>query len=124
MKKYNILLIVMTLFVLSSCAVIYPSLPNAYIEGIPSKKVEVYCYKEKEQWLCAARVNTSEDQNYEEVRHLEFVSLLDMKKILANKGLSECFFITIVDLSSDKVKNLDIEEYQQDYQFLMKQLKY
>ena len=34
------------------------------------------------------------------------------------------FFITIVDLSSDKGKILDIEEYQQDYQFLMKKLKY
>ena len=52
MKKFSILLIIMPLFILSSCTVIYPSLPNAYIEDIPSDGVEVYCYKDKNNWFC------------------------------------------------------------------------
>ena len=124
MKKYSILLIIVTVFLLSSCAVIYPSLPDVYIDKVPSNEVEVYCYKENEEWLCAAKVNNEENQNYEEIRYLKFVSLLDMKKILASKGLSEYFSVIIVDFSCDKVQILDREVHKKDYLFLMENLKY
>lgn len=91
MKKFSILLIIMPLFILSSCTVIYPSLPNAYIEDIPSDGVEVYCYKDKNNWFCGA--TSSNIKTEEEIRSLQFVNLLEMKKILKSKGLYKHWYV-------------------------------
>lgn len=120
MKNFSILLIIMPLFILSSCTVIYPSLPNAYIEDIPSDGVEVYCYKDKNNWFCGA--TSSNIKTEEEIRSLQFVNLLEMKKILKSKGLYKHFTVIIVDLSGEKVEFLIGEEHERDRIFLINKL--
>ena len=122
MKKFSLLLIIIPLLILSSCAVIYPSLPNAYIEDIPSNGVEVYCYKDKNNWICGATSNTNAIKTDEEIRSLQFVNLLEMKKILKSKGLSKHFTVIIVDLSGEKVEFFIGEEYEKDRLFLINEL--
>ena len=46
----------------------------------------------------------------EEIRALQVVTIPQMKKILEQKGLTDCFHVILVDLSSDEVVYLDVEE--------------
>ena len=46
----------------------------------------------------------------EEIRALQVITISQMKRILEQKGLVDCFSVILVDLSGDKVVYLDIEE--------------
>ena len=46
----------------------------------------------------------------EEIRALQVVTILEMKKILEQKGLTDCFHVILIDLSGDDVVYLDVEE--------------
>ena len=46
----------------------------------------------------------------EEIRALQVVTIPQMKRILKQKGLTDCFHVMLVDLSGDEVVYLDVEE--------------
>ena len=111
MKKIIALLLCMlTLFALSACSTpIYPGLPD--ISEDPMKGIEIYCFKDGGEWKCGGTVGTNRMKNDEEIRALQVVTIPQMKKILEQKGLTDCFVVILVDLSDDEVVYLDVEEY-------------
>ena len=111
MKKILALLLCMlTLFALSACsAPIYPGLPD--ISEEPMKGIEIYCFKDGGDWKCGGTVGTNRMKADEEIRALQVVTIPEMKRILEQKGLTDCFRVIPVDLSRDKVIYLDVEEY-------------
>ena len=111
MKKILALLLCMlTLFALSACsAPIYPGLPD--ISEEPMKGIEIYCFKDGGEWKCGGTVGTNRMKTDEEIRALQVVTIPEMKRILEQKGLTDCFRVIPVDLSRDKVIYLDVEEY-------------
>ena len=113
MKKSLLLfLCLLTLFVSFACLTpIYLGLPNAKIDGKePGKGVEVYCWQDGDDWKCGATLGTNRLKFDEEIRSLQVVTIPQMKKILEQKGLTDCFSVILVDLSGNDVVYLDVEE--------------
>ena len=110
MKKFIALVLCMlTLFALSTCLTpIYPGLPDA--SENPMKGIEIYCWQDNGGWECGGTVGTNRMKTDEEIRALQVVTIPQMKKILEQKGLTDCFCVVLVDLSGDEVVYLDVEE--------------
>ena len=110
MKKFIALVLCMlTLFAFTACsAPIYPGLPD--ISEDPMKGIEIYCFKDGGEWKCGGAVGTNRMKTDEEIRALQVVTIPQMKKILERKGLTDCFSVILIDLSSDEVVYLDFEE--------------
>ncbi len=111
MKKFIALVLCMlTLFALSACSTpIYPGLLD--ISEDPMKGIEVYCWQDGGEWKCGGTVGTNRLKFDEEIRALQVVKISEMKEILRQKGLSDCFRVILVDLSGDEVVYLDVEKY-------------
>ena len=110
MKKIIALLLCMlTLFAFTACSTpIYPGLPD--ISEDPMKGIEIYCWQDGGEWKCGGAVGTNRLKFDEEIHALQVVTIPQMKKILEQKGLTDCFHVILVDLSSDEVVYLDVEE--------------
>lgn len=110
MKKFIALMLCMlTLFAFSACsAPIYPGLPD--ISEDPMKGIEIYCFKDGDEWKCGGTVGTNRMKTDEEIRSLQVVTVPQMNRILEKKGLADCFHVILVDLSGDEVVYLDVEE--------------
>ena len=110
MKKIIALVLCMlTLFALSACAApIYPGLPD--ISENPMKGIEIYCWQDGGEWKCGGTVGTNRLKFDEEIRSLQVVEISEMREILRQKDLSDCFHVILVDLSGDEVVYLDVEE--------------
>ena len=110
MKKFIALVLCMlTLFAFSACsAPIYPGLPD--VSEDPMKGIEIYCWQDGDEWECGGTVGTNRIKTDEEIRALQVVTIPQMKRILEQQGLTDCFHVMLVDLSSDKVVYLDVEE--------------
>ena len=110
MKKIIVLVLCMlTLFVLSGCFTpIYPGLPH--ISEDPMKGIEIYCWQDGGEWKCGGTEGTNRMKTDEEIRALQVVTIPQMKRILEQKGLTDCFHVMLVDLSGDEVVYLDVEE--------------
>lgn len=128
MRKHLLLFLILCLLLvpitLTACSTpVYPGLPDANIEGKdPMKGVEVYCWQEGIEWKCGAILGTNRMKSDEEIRSLQVVTIPQMKRILEQKGLSDCFSVIIVDLSGDEVVYLTGEEYDYQWGLLMMQL--
>ena len=122
MKKFIALVLCMlTLFAFSACsAPIYPGLPD--ISEDPMKGIEIYCWQDGGEWKCGGTVGTNRMKTDEEIRALQVVTIPQMKKILEQKGLTDCFSVILVDLSGDEVVYLDVEEYSAQRAMLELQL--
>ena len=117
MKKLSIFILSLLLcFAFVACSTpIYPALPNANIEGQqPMKGVEIYCWQEDGEWKCGGTLGTNRLKFDEEIRSLQVVTIPQMKRILEQKGLIDCFHVILVDLSGDEVVYLNSEEYQEE----------
>ena len=113
MKKFIALVLCMlTLFAFTACSTpIYPGLPNANIEGNELfKGIEIYCWQDGGEWRCGGTEGTNRMKTDEEIRSLQVVMIPQMKRILEQKGLTDCFHVILVDLSGDEVVYLDFEE--------------
>ena len=110
MKKIIALLLCMlTLFAFTACSTpIYPGLPD--ISEDPMKGIEIYCWQDGDEWKCGGTVGTNIQKFDEEIRALHVVTIPEMKRILEQKGLTDCFHVILVDLSGDEVIYLDAEE--------------
>ncbi len=110
MKKFIALVLCMlTLFAFTACSTpIYPGLPG--ISEDPMKGIEIYCFKDGDEWKCGGTVGTNRMKTDEEIRALQVVTIPQMKKILKRKGLTDCFSVILIDLSGDEVIYLDFEE--------------
>ncbi|MBE6130216.1 MAG: hypothetical protein E7183_00640 [Erysipelotrichaceae bacterium] len=123
MKKIKLFFLMMIfLLVLSSCAVIYPSLPNKKINTTCENSVIVYCCKESNIYKCSATIN--DNLTDEQVLSLEYVSLLEMKKILKVKGFENSFEVIIIKISDNKIEYLTDSEYDEERNYLIEQLSY
>ena len=122
MKKFIALVLCMlTLFALSACSTpIYPGLPD--ISEDPMKGIEIYCWQDGGEWECGGTVGTNRQKFDEEIRALQVVTIPQMKRILEQKGLTDCFHVILVDLSGDEVVYLDVEEYSAQRAILELQL--
>lgn len=108
-KSLALLLVVLTTFTLFSCSTpVYPGLPD--ISEDPMKGIEIYCWQDDGEWKCGGTVGTNRQKFDEEIRALQVVTIPQMKKILEQKGLTDCFVVILVDLSGDEVVYLDVEE--------------
>lgn len=121
MKKIKLFFPMMIfLLVLSSCAVIYPSLPNKKINTTCENSVIVYCCKESDIYKCSATID--DNLTDEQVLSLEYVSLLEMKKILKVKGFENSFEVVIIKISDNKIEYLTDSEYEEERNYLVEQL--
>lgn len=121
MKKIKLFFLMMIfLLVLSSCAVIYPSLPNKKINTTCENSVIVYCCKENDIYKCSATID--DNLTDEQVLSLEYVSLLEMKKILKVKGFENSFEVVIIKISDNKIEYLTDSEYEEERNYLVEQL--
>ena len=110
MKRFTaFVLCILALFSLSACsAPIYPGLPD--INEDPMKGIEIYCWQDGDEWKCGGTEGTNRQKFDEEIRALQTVTISEMKRILEQKGLTDCFHVLLVDLSGDEVVYLDVEE--------------
>ena len=110
MKKFIALVLCMlTLFAFSACsAPIYPGLPD--ISEDPMKGIEIYCWQGGDEWKCGGTEGTNRMKTDDEIRALQVVTISQMKRILEQKGLTDCFHVILIDLSGDEVVYLDVEE--------------
>ncbi len=109
-KNIALVLCMLTLLALVSCSIpIYPGLPDASEE--PMKGIEIYCWQDGGEWKCGGTVGTNRLKFDEEIRSLQVVKISEMREILRQKGLSDCFRVILVDLSGDEIVYLDVEEY-------------
>ena len=110
MKKFIALVLCMlTLFALSACSTpVYPGLSD--ISEDPMKGIEIYCWQDDGEWKCGGTVATNRQKFDDEIRALQVVTIPQMKRILEQKGLTDCFHVILVDLSGDEVVYLDVEE--------------
>ena len=110
MKKFIALVLCMlTLFAFSACSTpIYPGLPD--INENPMKGIEIYCWQDGGEWKCGGTEGTNRQKFDEEIRSLQVVTIPQMKKILEQKGLIDCFHVILIDFSGDEVVYLDVEE--------------
>ena len=86
----------------------YPGLPD--ISEDPMKGIEIYCWQEGGECKCGGTVGTNRQKFDDEIRALQVVTIPQMKRILEEKGLTDCFHVILVDLSGDEVVYLDVEE--------------
>ena len=108
-KKFALLFCMLTLFALSACSTpIYPGLPDSTED--PMKGIKIYCWQDSGEWKCGGTVGTNRMKTDEEIRALQVVTIPQMKGILEQKGLTDCFRVILVDLSGDEVVYLDVEE--------------
>ena len=108
-RAVALVLCMLTLFTLFSCStLIYPGLPD--ISEDPMKGIEIYCWQDGGEWKCGGTVGTNRIKTDEEIRALQVVTIPQMKRILKQKGLTDCFHVILVDLSGDEVVYLDVEE--------------
>ena len=119
MKKIIALaLCMLTLLALVSCSTpIYPGLPD--ISEDPMKGIEIYCWQDGGEWKCGGTVGTNRLKFDEEIRSLQVVKISEMREILRQKGLSDCFSVILVDLSGDEVVYLTGDEYDAQRSCLM-----
>ena len=89
-------------------APIYPGLPD--ISEDPMKGIEIYCWQDGGEWKCGGTVGTNRQKFDDEIRALQVVTIPQMKRILEQKRLTDCFHVILVDLSGDEVVYLDVEE--------------
>ena len=110
MKKFiALVLCIQTLLAFTACsAPIYSGLPD--ISEDPMKGIEIYCWQDNGGWECGGTVGTNRMKTDEEIRALQVVTIPQMKRILEQKGLTDCFHVILVDLSGDEVVYLDVEE--------------
>ena len=110
MKKFiALVLCILTLLAFTACSTpIYPGLPD--INENPMKGIEIYCWQDGGEWKCGGTEGTNRQKFDEEIRSLQVVTIPQMKKILEQKGLIDCFHVILVDLSGDEVVYLDVEE--------------
>ena len=110
MKKFIALVLCMlTLFAFTACSTpIYPGLPD--ISEDPMKGIEIYCWQDGDEWKCGGTEGTNRMKTDEEIRALQVVTIPEMKRILEQKGLTDCFSVILIDLSGDEVVYLDVEE--------------
>ena len=110
MKKFIALVLCMlTLLAFTACSTpIYPGLPD--ISKDPMKGIEIYCFKDGDEWKCGGTEGTNRMKTDEEIRALQVVTIPEMKRILEQKGLTDCFHVILVDLSGDEVVYIDVEE--------------
>ena len=110
MKKFVVLLLCMlTLFAFSACSTpSYPGLPD--ISEKPMKGIEIYCWQDGGEWKCGGTAGTNRMKTDWEIRALQVVTIPEMKRILEQKGLTDCFSVRLVDLSGDEVVYLDVAE--------------
>lgn len=108
-KALTLLLCILTLFALSACSTpIYLGLPD--ISEDPMKGIAIYCWQDCGEWKCGGTVGTNRQKLDEEIRALQVVTIPQMKRILKQKGLTDCFVVILLDLSGDEVIYLDVEE--------------
>ena len=101
--------LIFSLFAYTACSTpIYPGLPD--IGEDPMKGIEIYCWQDGGEWKCGGTVGTNRMKTDEEIRALQVVTIPQMKRILEQKGLTDCFHVMIVDLSGDEVVYLDVED--------------
>ena len=101
--------LIFSLFAYTACSTpIYPGLPD--ISEDPMKGIEIYCWQDGDEWECGGTVGTNRMKTDEEIRSLQVVTIPQMKRILEQKGLTDCFSVILVDLSGDEVVYLDFEE--------------
>ena len=101
--------LIFSLFAFTACSTpIYRGLPN--ISEDPMKGIEIYCWQDGGEWKCGGTVGTNRMKTDEEIRALQVVTIPEMKRILEQKGLTDCFHVILVDLSGDEVVYLDVEE--------------
>lgn len=116
-----LLLCMLTLFVFFACSTpIYPGLPD--ISEDPMKGIEIYCRQDDGGWECGGTVGTNRQKFDEEIRALQVVTIPEMKRILEQKRLTDCFHVILVDLSEDEVVYLDVEEHAMQIATLEMQL--
>ena len=110
MKRFTaFVLCILALFSLSACSTsIYPGLPD--ISEDPMKGIEIYCWQDGDEWKCGGTEGTNRQKFDEEIRALQTVTIPEMKRILEQKGLTDCFHVLLVDLSGDEVVYLNVEE--------------
>ena len=120
-KLIALVLCMLVLFALSACsALLYPGLPD--ISEGPMKGIEIYCWQDGDEWKCGGTVGTNRQKFDEEIRALQVVTIPEMKGILDQKGLTDCFHVILVDISGDEVVYLDVEEYSTQIAVLEMQL--
>ena len=108
-KLIALILCMLTLFALVACSTpIYPGLPD--ISEKPMKGIEIYCWQDGDEWKCGGTVGTNRQKLDEEIRSLQVVTIPEMKRILEQKGLTDCFRVILVDLSGDEVVYFDVEK--------------
>lgn len=123
MKKIKLFFLMMIfLLIVSSCAVIYPSLPNRKMNNTYENSVIIYCCKENDICKCSATID--DNLTDEQVLSLEYVSLLEMKKILKVKGFENSFEVIIIKISDNKIEYLTDSEYDEERNYLIEQLSY
>ena len=123
MKKIKLFfLMIIFLLIVSSCAVIYPSLPNRKMNNTYENSVIIYCCKENDICKCSATID--DNLTDEQVLSLEYVSLLEMKKILKVKGFENSFEVIIIKISDNKIEYLTDSEYDEERNYLIEQLSY
>lgn len=122
MKKIIALVLCMlTIFAFTACSTpIYPGLPD--ISENPMKGVEIYCWQDGREWKCGGTTGTNRLKSDEEIRSLQVVTIPQMKIILEQKGLTDCFVVRLVDPSGDEIVYLDVEEYGMQIAMLELQL--
>ena len=113
MKKLllPILVVIVVAALLSCSAPFYPGLPDASGDGkSPMKGIEIYCWQDGDEWKCGGTEGTNRMKTDEEIRALQVVTIPEMKRILEQKGLTDCFSVILIDLSGDEVVYFDVEE--------------
>ena len=75
------------------------------------KGIEVYCWQDGGEWKCGGTPGTNRQKFDEEIRSLQVVTIPEMKRILEQKGLTDCFVVIPVDPSGETVVYLDVEEH-------------
>ncbi len=119
-EEISELLVILARIPSTSDVPVYPGLPD--ISEEPMKGIEIYCWQEVGEWKCGGTVGTNRLKFDEEIRALQVVKIPQMKSILKQKGLTDCFSVILVDLSGDEVVYLDVEEYAMQIAMLELQL--
>ena len=80
----------------------YPGLPD--VSEDPTKGVEIYCFQKDGEWKCGGTEGTNRIKTDLEIRALQTVTIPEMRRIIEQKGLTDCFIVLVVDLSGDVVE--------------------
>ena len=107
-EEISELLIILVNIDSTSDVPVYPGLPD--ISEDPINGIEIYCWQDGGEWKCGGTEGTNRQKFDDEIRALQVVTIPEMKRILEQKGLTDCFRVILVDLSGDEVVYLDVEE--------------